>query len=220
MGDTKIQWTNKSWNPLAAYYGGKRGWMCSKPSPGCKNCYSEAMNVRLGNGLRYTSENVKNIEWKLVNLDEPALWRKPQLVFVESMGDIFHESLPDEVFDQIWRVMESNQHHLFQVLTKRAERMRDYHSARWQIGHDDQCLHPLPNVICGVSVENQEWADKRREAFRDVQSHMKFVSYEPAIGSVDWAGWEFVNQIVSGGESGTGARPSDFAWHEQTRDFC
>jgi len=125
MGNTSIEWTEKSWNPIAAYYEGKRGWMCSKPSAGCKNCYSERLNLRLGNGLLYTAENAAKVDWQLVNLDEPAKWRKPSMCFVESMGDLFHEGLPDVLIGRIWSKMLEFPQHTFQVLTKRPARMRE-----------------------------------------------------------------------------------------------
>ncbi len=142
----------------------------------------------------------------------------------------------------------SDRWHTYQVLTKQPERMRDYMESR-RASRFGQGMHPLfaagrgesgvlrghgvevmnagavlqwppPNVWLGVSVENQEWADKRREAFEATPAAVKFVSYEPALGPVDWTGWEFVDQVISGGESGPHARPSTPESHIETRDFC
>ena len=121
---SKIEWTDETWNPLAAFVGEKRGWFCTKPSPGCKNCYAERINLRLGNGLAYSVANLEKIRWELLNLDRPKEWRKGRMIFVNSMTDLFHESVPDEMIGRVWSAMLETPQHTFQVLTKRAERMR------------------------------------------------------------------------------------------------
>jgi protein gp37 len=184
MGNTSIEWTDKSWNPIAAYFEGKRGWICSKPSPGCKNCYSEALNLRLGNGLRYTPENVAKVEWRVVNLDEPGKWRKPQRVFVESMGDLFHEALPDEMIGRIWGAMLSYPRHTFQVLTKRADRMREL-VTQFLAESERKGLQNASHIWLGVSVENQEQADKRIPELLKIPGRVRFLSCEPLLGPVD-----------------------------------
>lgn len=184
MGETTIEWTEKSWNPIAAYYKGKRGWMCSKPSAGCKNCYSERMNMRLGNGLRYTPENVAKVDWQLVNLDEPGKWRKPALCFVESMGDLFHEGLPDELIERVWSQMLEYPQHTFQVLTKRAARMRELVARFTQ-----DATRSADHIWLGVSVENQEQADKRIPELLKIPARVRFLSCEPLLGPLDLSKW-------------------------------
>ncbi|MGZ8333720.1 MAG: phage Gp37/Gp68 family protein [Allosphingosinicella sp.] len=180
-------------------------------------------------------------------LDAPLRWRRPRRIFVNSMSDLFHEKVPDEWIDRIFAAMALAPRHTFQVLTKRPERMRAWFE-RYDAAHDHNCADmvadaaatflgrpgargadrydgdgpgwPLPNVWIGVSVEDQQRADQRRADFQAVPASVKFVSYEPALGPVDWTGWEFVQQIISGGESGPRARPSHPAWHRGTRDFC
>ena len=216
MGETTIEWTEKSWNPIAAYYEGKRGWMCSKPSAGCKNCYSERMNVRLGNGLRYTPENVAKVDWQLVNLDEPGRWRKPALCFVESMGDLFHEGLPDELIERVWLQMLEYPQHTFQVLTKRAARMREL-VARFT----KNATRSADHVWLGVSVENQEQADKRIPELLKVPARVCFLSCEPLLGPVN-LGFSLarIDWVIAGGESGPGARPMHPDWARSLRDQC
>lgn len=112
MGDkTHIEWTEATWNPVAAflkedveYLGrkfakGTRGWFCTKVSPGCAHCYAEGINVRLGNSLQYLPINLDKIEFRLVNLDQPLRWKRPRMIFVNSMTDLFHEAIPDALID-------------------------------------------------------------------------------------------------------------------------
>lgn len=230
MGITTIEWTDRSWNPIAAYFKGNRGWMCSKPSPGCKNCYAEKINLRLGNGLRYTPENVAKVEWRLVNLTEPGRWRKPQRVFVESMGDLFHEALPDEMIWEVWYAMIYYHRHRFQVLTKRADRMRTL-VERFKARDSRNADH----IWLGVSVENQEQADRRIPELLKIPAAIRFLSCEPLLGPVDLhhvddgygngltfdalssklgIGYGINNEyarridwVIVGGESGSGSRP-------------
>jgi protein gp37 len=150
-----IEWTNATWNPIAAFTrrdlyidqlgrvsqsrnfksqisnlkfipAGTRGWFCTKVSPGCAHCYAEGINVRLGNGLTYTLRNLEHIEFRLQGLDKPLHWRKPRMIFVNSMTDLFHENVPVEMIDAVFAVMAMTPQHTYQVLTKRAKLMRDY----------------------------------------------------------------------------------------------
>lgn len=220
---TGIEWTESTWNPIAAFRKdtGKRGWFCTKPSAGCKNCYSEAINRRLGNGLSYTEKHRANAELRMVNLEQPSRWRRPRHVFVCSMTDLFHEDVPDEMLDAVWCEMAGNQRHTFQVLTKRPERMLDY------VTDATAAYRHIPsNIWLGVSAENQAAADERIPLLLRTPAAIRFVSYEPALGPVDfgeylrgerwfqrehpmnrWADW-----IICGGESGPGARPCHAEW--------
>lgn len=220
MGDTSIEWTDKSWNPVAAYFEGKRGWMCSKPSTGCKNCYSERLNLRLGNSLLYTAENAAKVDWQLVNLDEPGKWKKPAKCFVESMGDLFHEALPDEMIGRVWSKMLGYPQHTFQVLTKRASRMREL-IGRFTEEAERKGLRSADHIWLGVSVENQEQADKRIPELLKVPARVRFLSCEPLLGPVD-LGFALarLHLVIAGGESGPGARPSHPDWLRSLRDQC
>ena len=169
-------------------------------------------------------------------------WR-PRRIFVNSVSDLFHENVTDEQRDKIFGVMALAPQHRFQVLTKRPELMEVYfHTgpvARVreamigmqanrinQVRTGDPCMEwsglPLPNVLLGTSVENEEWADKRALPMCHLSKlgWKTMVSYEPALGPVNWAGWGFLNWLISGGESQPGARPSHPAWHRAARDFA
>lgn len=276
---SKIEWTGKTWNPLAG---------CSKISSGCKNCYAIRMAHRLAaNPLTPQYQGLTVIEGGKPNwsgevrideekLTEPLRWKKPQRVFVNSMSDLFHESVPDEWIDRIFAVMALCPQHTFQVLTKRAERMAEYWAETWEVpAQPPQDFHGIPipatrartedrwerinyqidevavdqdienhdrfwtpegkligrppwprkpfhHIHLGVSVENQQAANERREDLREVakQGWLTWVSYEPALEIVDWSGWEFIRWMVIGGESGPGARPFNVAWARRTIREC
>lgn len=255
---TKIEWTDATWNPITG---------CSVVSPGCTNCYAMKLaGTRLKNhptraGLTIDSKagpvwngQVRFNEGMLL---DPMKWRRPRMIFVCAHGDLFAENVPDEWIDQVFAVMALAPHHIFQVLTKRPERMTTYltnpHTATriydlvmdmvvidgakailttprtHDVAPDGNKvmlgLWPLPNVWLGVSVEDQKRADERQLPMvaLAISGWLTWVSYEPALGPVDWAsngGWGFLHWLVSGGESGHGARPTHPDWHRAARDFC
>jgi protein gp37 len=180
-------------------------------------------------------------------LTAPFYWKKPRRVFVNSMSDLFHEELPFEAVNRIFAVMALCTRHTFQVLTKRPDRMLAYIEASPELsgitrdalvegeaqniyskrtGEDPSmwlAVHwPLKNVWLGASVEDQRHADLRLPFMQQIsrKGWRTFVSYEPALGQVDWTGWDFLNWLISGGESGPDARPSYPDWHRAARDFC
>lgn len=259
MTASKIEWTDRSdWNPI-------RG--CTRISPGCGGpgphggCYAEAMAGRFSDpgqwghtyaertsaGGRWTGK--VEIQWDRLNL--PLRWQTPAKIFASSTSDFFHKALSMDSVAQLFGVMIAAHHlrgHILQVLTKRADVMRDWLSNPkfWEIANAEASMHimervdplnrrsddaratcrdygpndPPPGIWLGVSVEDQPWADERRGHFEQTPAAIKFVSYEPAIGPVDWAGWEFLDWLISGGESGPKARPSHPDWHRDARDFC
>jgi len=252
MAETKIEWTERTWNPVVG---------CSIHSPGCKNCYAMRMAARLeamavkpdGDGNPALNHYVGTTEscrrgavWtgKIgIAPDEaftaPLRRKKPTDYFVNSMSDLFHKDVPFEVVDRVFAVMALSPQHTFKILTKRSDRMREYFEGMrwgWRVMEAKKAMDPshkpgmggfletengaLPNVWLGVSVEDQTRADERREDFRNTPAAVKFVSYEPALGYVNWAGWAFVDQIIGGGESGPKARPSHPQWFRDTRDWC
>lgn len=219
--NSKIEWTEKTWNPIAAFLkrditvtiGGKekiipkgtRGWFCVKVSPGCANCYAEAINLRLGNGLTYVHRNLADVEFRLVNLTDPLKWKKPQMVFVNSMTDLFLEQHTNEMIDAVFAVMALTPRHTFQVLTKRHELMRDYmvrlsksieplETAAREIGYTFKFEYegrshpllpfPIHNVWLGVSVEDQKRADERIPLLLETPAAIRFLSCEPLLGHV------------------------------------
>jgi protein gp37 len=178
-----------------------------------------------------------NEEW----LAQPLRWRDPRGIFVAAHGDLFAEGVTDDMLDRIFAVMALAPQHIFFVLTKRPGRMRDYMNGAGAYNRILRAADPLrtkwprlagiaindpvrgaqwPHVWLGTSAENQDWADLRLRPMEDLAAMRwtTFVSYEPAIGPIDWTGWEFLKWMISGGESGP--RPSHPDWHRATRDFC
>ena len=220
MSDTTgIEWTDATWTPIRARRiqiqddgGGKErvGWHCEHVSEGCRNCYAERLNDRLGTGLdfkpgtlfRQERVGYNNGEAK-VFLDEkmllaPLRWKKPRMIFVCSMTDLFGSWVPDEMIDRIFAVMALCPQHTFQVLTKRSERMRDYltHAGPTlqqlaqvpQVGRDVMTANtdwPLPNVWLGVSAEDQATADERIPLLLQTPAAVRFVSAEPLLRPID-----------------------------------
>jgi protein gp37 len=208
---SNIDWTNKTWNPVIG---------CARVSEGCRNCYAERMAVRVANmGLReydgLTNGNLRKPRWTGEvrflpgRIDEPRHWRKPTVVFVNSMSDLLHEGLGGEQIGEILAVMRDTPRHTYQILTKRPERLSELHDAgvTWP-----------DNVWLGVSVEDQKSADHRIPLLTARRyAPVLWVSYEPALGPVDWHRWAAkLDWIVIGGESGPGCRPFDLAWARST----
>lgn len=231
--NTSIQWTDATWNPT-------RG--CSRVSPGCTNCYAERMARRLsGKGGSYEGLLHKTGAWNggitLVEgaLEQPERWRKPRRVFVDSMSDLFHESVPFDFVDKVFETMITNERHTFQILTKRPERMFEYmtSSDTWPRRVTMDKLPPS-NVWLGVSAENQETADARIPILLRTPAAIHFVSFEPLLGPIksnrlhfhcpthDFAGGfclggtcpdlQQPDWIIVGGESGPRARACALGW--------
>lgn len=211
---TKIEWVQnpdgtkgETWNVVTG---------CDPVSEGCAHCYARRMARRLAGRYGYPeAPHHFDVTLRPERLEQPLRWKKPRMIFVCSMGDLFHEDVPLAFVRDVWIVFARTRHHVYQVLTKRPGRMLEFVRQA-----ADFYGEALPNVHLGVSIENQAAADERREYLRQCPAAVKFVSYEPALSPVDWTGWEFVSQIISGGESGPGARPAYPDWHKATRDFC
>lgn len=260
--NTAIEWTDATWTPIRARRielqddgsGRERiGWHCEHASPGCVNCYAEGFNKRLGTGREFKPAHLIHVTTHgdrrgdvSMFLDEklllqPLKWKRPRMVFVCSMTDLFAGFVRDEWIDKVFAVMALAPRHTFQVLTKRADRMASYLSnpdARnriigraWEmLGRLPKYKHegilqrpwPLPNAWVGVSVEDQARADDRRTALSltAARGWLTWVSYEPALTRVDWTHWQFIRWLVAGGESGRLARPAHPSWFRDARDFC
>ncbi|MCC9154861.1 phage Gp37/Gp68 family protein [Streptomyces parvulus] len=188
---TKIEWTNKVWNPVTG---------CTKVSPGCDNCYAETFAERFRGTPGHHFQQGFDVVLRPERLDIPLTWRKPRRVFVNSMSDLFHEAVPDAFIVQVFARMWWARQHTFQVLTKRHGRMRSllpHIEARLrEIAYDLTLVDtptplrwPLRNVWLGVSVENQRWADIRVPALIDTPAAVRFVSCEPLLGPVDLGRW-------------------------------
>lgn len=210
---SEIQWTGSTWTPVRArnLATGKVGWHCEHATTGCIHCYSERQNIWTGTGLPFKPGHRKDVE---LFLDEkmllaPLTWKKPRPIFVCSMTDAFADFVPDEWLDNMFAIMALCQHHTFQVLTKRAERMRAYITSRSQPGPQgdeapavdirirmtahhappgkwaQRITWPLPNVWLGVSAERQEEASDRIPQLLQTPAALRFVSLEPLIGPID-----------------------------------
>lgn len=255
MGDnSNIEWTDATWNPIVG---------CSIVSPGCTNCYAmrQAQRIELmsdgshskGSGQRVegsshyagtTKEVNGNVVWTgnlalapKRTLTAPLRWKKPRTIFVNSMGDLFHEDCPDDWILDALTVMAIARRHTFQVLTKRAERMRDFMSNPdllqeimvnwWSFdgGIRGVDAWPLPNVWLGISAEDQRRYDERRKALANTPAAVRFLSAEPLLGPIDlhfdWEEDRFIpDWVIAGGESGPKARPMHPDWARSLRDQC
>lgn len=222
---SKIQWTDATWNPT-------RG--CSKVSEGCRTCYAMQFAHRFDKpGLPY--EGLTKIvngkpEWnnkiKLIPdaLQIPIKWKKGRKIFVDSMSDLIHVKVPFEFIYKVFEVMYHSQHHTFQILTKRADRMQKilpdiyFHLQR---NYPDKFITPLPNVWIGVSCEDQETADERIPLLLQTPAAIRFISAEPLLGAIDLTpSLNGIDWVIVGGESGPKARPMHPNWVWSLRDQC
>lgn len=213
MAETSIEWTDATWNPVAG---------CTIATAGCTNCYAMRMAARLeAMGVdKYTGTTRKSggrAKWtgKIVldpgALTIPMTWKKSRKVFVNSMSDLFHPDVPVEFISQVWATMAATPHHTYQILTKRPERMAEVLS-----GGD---FAVLPNVWLGTSVEDSRVA-YRLDHLRQVPAAIRFVSFEPLIGSVAGAELLDIHWAIVGGESGPDARPMNPIWVDEIHAAC
>lgn len=211
MAASSIEWTEATWNPVAG---------CTVLSPGCTNCYAmrlaarlDAMGMAKYAGL--TRKSGGRAKWTgAVRLDAaaleiPATWRKPRMIFVNSMSDLFQEAVPASFVASVWGVMARTPHHTYQILTKRPDRMAEV----------TQQLKMLPNVWLGTSVESDRYLG-RLDDLRRTRAAIRFVSFEPLLGSVAGIDLTSIDWAIVGGESGPGARPMDPTWVREIRAAC
>ena len=200
MAITTIEWTDATWNPVTG---------CSKISPGCEHCYAERMAKRLQAMGQPRYAQGFAVACHREALEIPLAWRKPHSVFVNSMSDLFHRSVPDEFIEEVFSVMDRAAWHQFQVLTKRADRLA-------AIGPK---LTWPGNVWVGVSVESADFVG-RLDSLRELPAAVRFVSFEPLIGPVGNIDLSGIGWVIVGGESGPGARPMEREWARELRDQC
>jgi len=195
-----IEWTESTWNPLTG---------CTKISPGCKNCYAERMSKRLHAMGQPNYSNGFTLTIHEQCLDLPLTWKKPQMIFVNSMSDLFHEDVPIEFIQKVFYVIQEAYWHTFQVLTKRSERLVELsNSLNWP-----------DNLWMGVSVESQRFI-YRIEHLQRTKSILKFLSLEPLLGPLSNLPLNGIDWVIVGGESGPGARPIEENWVVGIRDQC
>jgi protein gp37 len=235
---SRIEWTDATWNPI-------RG--CSRVSDGCRNCYAETVANRFckpgspyegvvrigadGKGTGQWNGEIKFVEERLL---DPLKWKHPRRIFVNSMSDLFHEKVTDEMLTRIFAVMALCPRHTFQVLTKRPERMKAYITLDWEPRRYIEGEEPwsLPNVWLGVSVEDQKTANARIPLLLQTPAAKRFLSAEPLLGEIDLAavprvdvshvpvGAQLLHWVICGGESGPGARPMHPDWARSLRNQC
>lgn len=214
MAESRIEWTDSTWNPVAG---------CTIVTAGCTNCYAmdmarrlEAMGVSKYAGLTRVSggRSVWNgaVREDRKALSIPLAWKTPRKIFVNSMSDLFHDRVSDAFIADVWQIMRETPWHHYQILTKRPERMAEAVSA---MGAED----PLPNVWLGTSVENSE-VTSRIDHLRRVPAAIRFISFEPLIGSVGAVDLSGIHWAIVGGESGRSARPIKEIWIDEIHEQC
>ncbi len=200
MSTSKIEWTESTWNPLTG---------CTKISPGCKHCYAERMALRLQAMGQPNYVNGFTLALHEHVLELPLHWKTPQMIFVNSMSDLFHENVPIEFIQKVFQVMSEASWHTFQVLTKRSNQLFEL---------DKQLSWP-ENVWMGVSVENKDYTF-RIDQLRQTHAKTKFLSLEPLLGPLQKLNLSGINWVIVGGESGPKARPMQRSWVVNIRNQC
>lgn len=233
MSKTSIEWADSTWNPITG---------CTKVSPGCTNCFAERMAKRqVAMGFaRHERGSDNDATWiaysnaidpdtgkwsgeitcRPEKLDEPLHWRKPRRIFVSSMSDLFHEDVSFEFISKVFATMIAADWHTFLILTKRPKRMLSFMS--WFQTKTSLILRSFRHIWLGVTAENQEWWDRRRDAFFACPATLHFVSYEPALGPLTFSNddLERLMLVIVGGETGPDARPMQLQWARDIEDQC
>jgi protein gp37 len=198
--NSAIEWTEATWNPVTG---------CTKISPGCAHCYAERMARRLKAMGHPNYARGFDVTLHEGALELPLQWRKSQMIFVNSMSDLFHEDVPTEFILRVFEVMNRADKHVYQALTKRSERLLE--------------LNPLlpwaENVWMGVTVENEAYTS-RIDDLRQTGAMTKFLSLEPLLGPLPDLNLDGIDWVIVGGESGPGARPMEISWVVDIRDQC
>jgi protein gp37 len=197
MQKTSIGWTEETWNPTTG---------CNKVSPGCKYCYAEAIAERFRGTPGFP--NGFDFVIRRERFRQPLGWKKPAMIFVNSMSDLFHEKMPLDILEELFGVMEKCPQHIFQILTKRHKRLAELApKLTWH-----------PNIWMGVSIENQAYAF-RSDYLRRVPASVRFISAEPLLGPLELDLTD-IHWVIAGGESQPGCRPMDIEWARRIRDQC
>lgn len=192
MGTTKIEWTERTWNPVTG---------CDKISAGCLHCYAELMSRRLKSMNLKKYENGFNVAIHHKCLNEPLRWKSPQTIFVCSMSDLFNENVSFDFIDKVFNIIADTPRHTYQILTKRAKRMAEYFSTR-----------DVPmNAWIGVTVEAKN-TRKRIDYLREINAAIRFLSCEPLLEDLGVLNLLKIDWVIVGGESGRSARPMKEEW--------
>lgn len=201
---TTIEWTDATWNPVTG---------CTQVSPGCDHCYALTFAERFRGVPGHYFEDGFDLKLRPNMLQMPQRWKTPKRIFVNSMSDLFHRDIADSYIDTVFEQMEDVDRHIYQVLTKRPDRMRRYIANRFSKRH-------CPNhVWLGVSVESNDYS-WRVDMLRSISARVKFISAEPLIGPLDRVDISGISWMIVGGESGPRHRPMSIEWVRQIRDRC
>ncbi|CAN5488885.1 DUF5131 family protein [soil metagenome] len=198
--NSSIEWTDATWNPVTG---------CNQVSPGCDHCYALAFAERFRGVPNHPYEQGFDLRLWPERLKMPLKWKKPRRIFVNSMSDLFHADIPDEFIIEIFDTMAKADWHIFQILTKRPQRLsRLAKSLPW-----------LDHIWIGVSIESNEYA-WRADLLRQVPAAVRFISAEPLIGPIDQVNLAGIHWLITGGESGNRHRPCNPDWVREARDHC
>ncbi|MDT8448216.1 MAG: phage Gp37/Gp68 family protein [bacterium] len=198
---SKIEWTETTWNPVTG---------CDKVSAGCQNCYAEIMSRRLqAMGVEKYRAGFNSVKFHPKSLTTPLHWKRPRLVFVNSMSDLFHDQVSDDQIDSVFEIIRSAPHHIFQILTKRAERLATYGRTKdWP-----------DNLWAGVTVENQKSVSRIKFLRNSGAKHL-FLSIEPLLQAIPALDLDQIHWVIVGGEAGPHSRPMEEEWVLDIREQC
>lgn len=201
---SQIEWTDATWNPVTG---------CIKVGPGCDNCYAERFAERWRGTPDHPYEQGFDLRLWPSRLVQPSLWKKPRMIFVNSMSDLFQKEIDRDFVDLVFDAMEKADWHVYQVLTKRSSLMQKYVAKRYRNG-------PVPSHIwLGVSVEDRAHRG-RIDHLKKINSQARFISFEPLLGPIGDVDLKGISWAIVGGESGPRSRPMDKSWAIELRDVC
>ncbi len=197
--NSNLEWTDATWNPLVG---------CSKYSDGCQNCYAMPIAERLRDQGVAGYENGFKLTLRPERLEIPLHWKKPRLIFVDSMCDLFHDDVPLEYIRRVFDVMKRADWHIYTILTKRSKRLRELAPQ----------LDWHPHIVMGVTIESDIYRD-RLDDLKSVPAQTKYLSLEPLLGRIERLDLNGIDWVIAGGESGPNARPMDTDWVREIRDW-
>ena len=197
---SSIEWTEATWNPVTG---------CSRVSAGCLHCYAETFAERWRGIPGHPYEQGFDLKLWPDRLEQPLKWKRPRTIFVNSMSDLFHEKIPVDYLHRVFEVMQEADWHVFQILTKRHERLS-------QLAAE---LPWPPNVWMGVTIEDERFVN-RADHLREVPAAVRFISAEPLLGPLNGLRLEGIDWLIAGGESGPRHRPVEESWLLELRDRC
>ena len=202
--NSAIEWTNSTWNPVTG---------CTKISAGCDHCYAERFSERFRGVAGHPFETGFDLRLRPERIEQPKRWRRPRLIFVNSMSDLFHKNIPTDYVNRVFDTMETADWHVYQVLTKRSSLMRNFVNRRYP----DRSAPS--HIWLGVSIENTS-AMSRLQHLKQTNAFIRFVSFEPLLAPLGMVDLSSIHWVIAGGESGPGARPIDIRWLREIRDCC